>query len=975
MKTKYLLWLLLAVCWITTGCNKRGAKESDLISGIDTNMTYRVAVMVGSTHDKYVTSHFPAARVERLEQEPDLLIALESGQADMVIMDESVYKLAHAGTEKFKVLETLFSEDFGVGFSLNNTALRDEFNRFLAGIKADGTYNQILSRWFDEYEKATMPDLGEAPKGPPLRMGTTSSMEGFAFIQNGKPAGFDVEIMERFSRFIGRPVEYSLLNFGGLIAALASGKVDVISAGMTITEERAKQVAFSDCYFKSSSIALILKERDGMDAKPHKEIKNIEDLNTAKVAIVSGLIYDKYVAEHAPGAEVVLLDTYPDVFMALESGKAAVMLVDGVIYETVLKKKGLHEVAFVLFEDPYGVGFNYNNPELRDQFNAFLEEIKQNGVYEEMTQRWIDHYDTAKMPDWPDQPKGKPLRLGCSGTTEAFDFIQDGRNAGFDIELVERFGRSIGRPIKFYNLKFGGLIAALSAGTVDMIASAMTITEERSKQVAYSNPYYVSQSLAVTLKKEKIPEIVYHSMEDIRDKRIGVLMSSTQDQYVTQTYPEAKILRIDLNSDLVMALKTKQCDAIVLPHPVANSILQKNTSLGLLEEDIYPVELGIGFGNAALRDQFNTFLSEMKRNGMYEAVSRRWTDSTLTASMPVLKTTPGAKSLVVGTSAESMPFAFLKDGVNSGLDMELMERFAASLGRPVEYRIMTFGGLIPAIVSGKIDVMASSAMLTEERKKQVAFSDPYYTIKSNVIALKENLGVPRGVPVETKSFTERVKESFYDNLVREKRYMLILKGLEQTVIITFFAVILGTVFGGFICFLRMSKNLVLNSFAKAYISVMRGTPILVLLMIFFYVVFASSGLNATVVAIFTFALNMAAYSSEMFRTSIEGIDRGQREAGIAMGFTLVQTYVYIILPQAIRNVLPVYKGEVISLLKTTSIVGYIAVVDLTKASDIIRSRTFDAFFPLIVVAVIYFALAGLLGFGLDCLNKKISSGK
>jgi polar amino acid transport system substrate-binding protein len=109
----------------------------------------------------------------------------------------------------------------------------------------------------------------------------------------------------------------------------------------------------------------------------------------------------------------------------------------------------------------------------------------------------------------------------------------------------------------------------------------------------------------------------------------------------------------------------------------------------------------------------------------------------------------------------------------------------------------------------------------------------------------------------------------------------------------------------------------------------------------------------------------------MFRTSIESVDRGQREAGIAGGFTKVQTFIYIVMPQALRHVLPVYKGEFISLIKMTSVVGYIAVQDLTKAGDIIRSRTFDAFFPLIMVAVLYFLVSWSLALALDYIGFKI----
>ena len=132
-------------------------------------------------------------------------------------------------------------------------------------------------------------------------------------------------------------------------------------------------------------------------------------------------------------------------------------------------------------------------------------------------------------------------------------------------------------------------------------------------------------------------------------------------------------------------------------------------------------------------------------------------------------------------------------------------------------------------------------------------------------------------------------------------------------------------------------------------------------MLMYYVVMAPVNATGIVAAIVTFALNMAAYVSEMLRTAIEGIDRGQTEAGLALGYTRRQTFFKIVLPQVVKAVMPVYQGEVISLLKGTSIVGYIAVADMTRASDLIRSRTFDAFFPLIVTAIIYFIMAWLIG--------------
>jgi polar amino acid transport system substrate-binding protein len=213
-------------------------------------------------------------------------------------------------------------------------------------------------------------------------------------------------------------------------------------------------------------------------------------------------------------------------------------------------------------------------------------------------------------------------------------------------------------------------------------------------------------------------------------------------------------------------------------------------------------------------------------------------------------------------------------------------------------------------------------------------------------------------------------ESFFDNLIAEDRYRMILDGLQVTLLITFCAAVLGSLLGGLVCWMRMSRRRWLQQVAKVYIELMRGTPVLVLLMLMYYVVMAPLDATGIVVAIVTFAMNTAAYISEMLRTTIQGIDRGQTEAGLALGFTPRQTFFKIVLPQVIKAVMPVYQGEVVSLLKGTSIVGYIAVADMTRASDLIRSRTFDAFFPLIVTAIIYFLMAWLIGLLLQSLVQR-----
>ena len=220
------------------------------------------------------------------------------------------------------------------------------------------------------------------------------------------------------------------------------------------------------------------------------------------------------------------------------------------------------------------------------------------------------------------------------------------------------------------------------------------------------------------------------------------------------------------------------------------------------------------------------------------------------------------------------------------------------------------------------------------------------------------------------AFISSLTESFTNNLIAEDRYRMILDGLQVTLLITLCAALLGTLLGGLVCWMRMSRRRWLQQVAKVYIDLMRGTPVLVLLMLMYYVVMAPLDATGIVVAVVTFAMNTAAYISEMLRTTIQGIDRGQTEAGLALGFTPRQTFFKIVLPQVVKAVMPVYQGEVISLLKGTSIVGYIAVADMTRASDLIRSRTFDAFFPLIVTAIIYFLMAWLIGLLLQSLVQR-----
>ncbi len=466
----------------------------------------------------------------------------------------------------------------------------------------------------------------------------------------------------------------------------------------------------------------------------------------------------------------------------------------------------------------------------------------------------------------------------------------------------------------------------------------------------------------------------FRSAQDLHGKKIGVLLGSTQDLYATKNFPGSSIVRFNTLTDETNALQAKQIEASIDDVAAVAPVLKKNPDLSTFGDVLMVEDMGVGFRkeDPALRGEFNAFLSEIRKSGLLEEIRRRWVDGQDAAVMPALPAPGTGDPLVLGTSDLGLPFTALKEGKYVGYDIELMERFARRLNRPLEIRSMQFASLLAALESGKVDVLASCITITEERKKQIDFSDVYFQSSTIAVTTKDRLTTQPAAAAEgSKPFLKGLADDFYDNIIREDRYMLIVDGLWTTVVISVFSALFGTLLGAGICFMRMHRNPLLSYPARFFISILRGTPLLVLLMIMFYIVFASMDVDPVLASILTFGLNFAAYVSEMFRVAVESVDPGQVEAGIALGFTRFGTFRHIVLPQATRRVLPVYKGEFISMIKMTSVVGYIAVQDLTKASDIIRSRTFDAFFPLIMVAVLYFAITYLLTFCLTILEKRL----
>ena len=241
---------------------------------------------------------------------------------------------------------------------------------------------------------------------------------------------------------------------------------------------------------------------------------------------------------------------------------------------------------------------------------------------------------------------------------------------------------------------------------------------------------------------------------------------------------------------------------------------------------------------------------------------------------------------------------------------------------------------------------------------------------------------------DISNFFTEFGNDFYLNFIKNARWQYLVNGLGVTLKVTLFAVIIGIVLGFLVAIIRSTHDKagtmtpflkfvlnVLNFLCNVYLTVIRGTPVLVQLLIIYFVIFASVRIDKSFVAIIAFGVNSGAYVAEIVRGGIMSIDQGQFEAGRSLGFNFAQTMWYIIIPQTFKNVLPALGNEFIVLLKETSVAGYIALEDLTKGGDIIRSQTFSALLPLLAVAAIYLLMVVLLSNLLKLLERRLRSSE
>jgi polar amino acid transport system substrate-binding protein len=464
------------------------------------------------------------------------------------------------------------------------------------------------------------------------------------------------------------------------------------------------------------------------------------------------------------------------------------------------------------------------------------------------------------------------------------------------------------------------------------------------------------------------------SVDDLEGAKIGVQLGTVGDLYASDMEGDkagTTVDRYNKIADAVQALKQGKVDCVIVDEQPAIASTANEPTLTILDEPFTMEEYAICIAkdNTELLDEVNSALAELKEEGIVEQITANYIGDDTKGTCPYVTpegTTYDNGTLVVATNAAFPPYEYYENGEVVGIDMELIQAIGDKLGRKVEIEDIEFDSIINAVSSHKADVGIAGMTMTEERLKSINFSDSYVTTKQAIIVKDDSLSG------ESIGFVSNLKRNF----VEDNRYTFLLKGLLNTLIIALCAVLAGMIIGFVVAIVRVTYDKtggfkILNAICKLYLTIIRGTPIMIQLLIIYYVVFKAVNVPKLLVAIIAFAINSGAYVAEIMRGGIMSVDDGQMEAGRSLGLNYKQTMTIIILPQAIKTVLPSLANEFISLIKETSICGYIGLMDLTRGGDIIRSITYEAFLPLLAVAIIYLAIVQVLNTFVSKLEMKL----
>lgn len=466
-------------------------------------------------------------------------------------------------------------------------------------------------------------------------------------------------------------------------------------------------------------------------------------------------------------------------------------------------------------------------------------------------------------------------------------------------------------------------------------------------------------------------------VEELAGKKIGVQIGTTGDIYASDYEKDGSgtvVERYNKGNDAISSLKNGKIDCVIIDEEPAKQYIKRNSDLSILEEEFKLEDYAICVSKeqSKLTEAINGALNELIADGTLQTIIDHYiTDGEVEGKA---YTSPAGLDyangeLVMATNAAFPPYEYYSNNEIVGIDAEMARAVADKLNMRLVIEDMDFDSIITAVQGGKADIGAAGMTVTEDRLKNIDFTVSYTTAKQVIVVRNGNSGA-----------ITSIRDSFYQNFVEDDRYMYLVEGLGNTIVISLVAVLIGIVIGFLVAIVRATHDKtgsmkLLNAICHVYLTVIRGTPTMIQLLIIYYVVFASANISKIAVAALAFGINSGAYVAEIIRGGIMSLDQGQFEGARSLGLTHAQTMRYVILPQTFKNTLPSLANEFIVLIKETAISGYIGLQDLTMAGNIIRSNTYQAFFPLIAVAIVYLAMVMLFSAGVRKLEKNLKKNE
>lgn len=701
--------------------------------------------------------------------------------------------------------------------------------------------------------------------------------------------------------------------------------------------------------------------------------ETLADFKTAKIGIATGSAHDGTAEKHFPEAERVYFNSMVDMALAVEQGRIDCFIED-MPFVTPLRWEGL---ALESFDEPVAMmnnGFVFPQSEdsraLREEMNAFLAEVRADGTIDRLIEKWMGATEPTDIPDYASlSGENGTIRLAISVDNKPMLYQREGGYTGFEIELLTLFGRHAGYAFDIDIVPFESIIAGITSGKYDMGASSLNITPEREESVDFSDPYAAFDVVLVVKAAERAQ--TDKMLADFENATLGIFSGSSFDALAKERFPNARRKYYTLVPDMILAVEQGKIDGYITETTYVTAAIWEGAKIQAVKEIIDRTSAGYIFrkdeSSDELREQLNAFIRASTENGTLAELQEKWFGDTEPTDKPDFASLTGENgTLRLGVAPDLKPISYIKDGEATGYEMELLVLFAKEYGYKLDISYVTFDAILPGVTTGKYDIGTGAITITEERAQSVNFSESHLTVDVVMVTKADE-------DAETKvNFWNSVKESFHKTFIRENRWKLIAQGIGITLLISVSAAVLGSLFGFGLYMLSRSDIKVIQAlskgFAKGYSRIIEGTPVVVILMILFYVIFGKiQNMSGIVVAIIGFTLTFGAFVYDHMTVSVGSVDRGQTEAAYSLGYTQNKTFFRVIFPQAMTIFLPSYSGQAVELIKATAVVGYIAVNDLTKMGDIIRSNTYEAFFPLIATAVIYF----LLTWGLSLLLKLV----